>query len=335
MMVVTMTTPVILAFLITHTLAFKPITRGSQLSRRRSTNADLRESTSALRDEVDRLKEKLTNNKETARLAAFRSFDTNSDGGIDRDELSSALKLKYGITATLSDLDRVFLIFDENQSGKIEFEEFKPFEMTELVEKGQLPKTIFPIPNDDADLSGMILTGAKEETIVVTKESTYTRPEPEGALLPRLTSCLFYVLPLLDSVEIGRRFMSPSLASTFESLLNDNTRVLMFPLFFLIYFFGTKKNMNPLIRFNALQAVQLDVFVVTAAWGQYIPIGDELHKLLDEPSAAAVCLVLASSIFYSAISSAVFGTVPDMVPFISDSVKVSVRQADEREEEKA
>merc|ERR1711966_143567 len=117
----------------------------------------------------------------------------------------------------------------------------------------------------------------------------------------RIVSVLPYLLPLMDGLSYGKFFLAGHAA-------------------------------NPLVRFNAQQAIYLDValflpgLVATLAGAASAGLGVAIPPGLGELGSAAVFAPLAVAVGYSAVSS-LLGATPDKIPFLSEAVDRRVPSA--------
>ncbi len=146
----------------------------------------------------------------------------------------------------------------------------------------------------------------------------------------RLVGVFMYLLPLSDAIPLGRYLLEELPILNFLLIptipfLFIKTKVLFGSLLiFLILFFGIIRNqeISYFIRFNALQAILINIILILATYGIEIiikPLGSSLF--IKGTFNTIFIIVLATTIF--GIVKCLQGKEPDL-PGISEAVRMQI-----------
>lgn len=148
----------------------------------------------------------------------------------------------------------------------------------------------------------------------------------------RLTSCIPYVLPLLDGDKFGKYIYMrvPPLHAVEQVLLGPLLQVYhSIPFFgfvvFLLLTFGSRNtSLSRGVRFNMQQAVLIDIALIFPdILGGLSSIGGGLPRFLVEPSTNFVYYTFIACVIYS-ITSNISGKRPDQIPWISEAAERAI-----------
>lgn len=149
----------------------------------------------------------------------------------------------------------------------------------------------------------------------------------------RIKSCIPYILPLIDGDSFGRFIYEriPPLASLDYVLLRpfvDAFRAVPFLSILLFMTFALapqifRDSLSREVRFNAQQAVLIDVALIFPTLiGEAIE-GENVPRQLLEPSTNFVWIAYVSLVVYS-VTSCIRGKKPNGIPFISSAAEYAV-----------
>ena len=141
-------------------------------------------------------------------------------------------------------------------------------------------------------------------------------------IFQRLTSIIFYTLPLKASLPFGYYllnkfyFLKIILLITYPVALLEGSFPLGGLLFFLILFAGVVRNPKVpyFIRYNACQALLLDIALIIITY---------LLRIFPLVELGLIIFVFTLSIFIYAVFQCVYGVEPE-IPFISKSVRMQI-----------
>lgn len=150
-------------------------------------------------------------------------------------------------------------------------------------------------------------------------------------LRDRFLACLPYLLPLLDGLVFGRFFLAqfPALAVVLLPILPIAQLYNSFPFAPIIIFFALfllvvrNENINHFIRFNAMQAILLDIIVFLCSIVLNLFGGALGTGLLMETLFNVVFFGLIAAIVYS-VAQCIMGRYAE-IPTISEAVHMQVR----------
>ena len=141
-------------------------------------------------------------------------------------------------------------------------------------------------------------------------------------IFQRLTSIIFYTLPLKASLPFGYYllnkfyFLKIILLITYPVALIEGSFPLGGLLFFLILFAGVVRNPKVpyFIRYNACQALLLDIALIIITY---------LLRIFPLMELGLIIFVFTLCIFIYAVFQCVYGVEPE-IPFISKSVRMQI-----------
>mmetsp|Transcript_6158 Transcript_6158/g.8989 ORF Transcript_6158/g.8989 Transcript_6158/m.8989 type:complete len:236 (+) Transcript_6158:160-867(+) len=148
----------------------------------------------------------------------------------------------------------------------------------------------------------------------------------------RITSCIPYVLPLLDGDQFGKYVYMriPPLHAIDRVLLGPLLEIYhSIPFFglgvFLLLSFGSRNtNLSRSVRFNMQQAVLIDIALIfPELFGSLTNVGGGLPQFLVEPSTNFVYYTFISCVLYSIVSN-ISGKKPNEIPWISQAAEMSI-----------
>lgn len=149
----------------------------------------------------------------------------------------------------------------------------------------------------------------------------------------RIKACIPYVLPLLDGDAFGAyiydripplKFLHELLLAPLVSIF-DNIPFLAIILF-IILSIGTRNTdgMTRMVRFNAQQAVLIDVVLIVPTWmASVMERTGGVPRVWDEAGCNFVYYALMSAILYSIFSN-LNGKKPDGIPYLSGAAEFMV-----------
>ena len=141
-------------------------------------------------------------------------------------------------------------------------------------------------------------------------------------IFQRLTSIIFYTLPLKASLPFGYylfykfSFLKIFLFLTFPISIIERSLPLGGLLFFLILFAGVVRNPKVpyFVRYNACQALLLDIALIIMTY---------LLRILPLVELGSIIFIFTLSIFIYSIFQCVYGVEPE-IPLISKSVRMQI-----------
>ncbi|HLO52317.1 MAG TPA: Tic20 family protein [Kamptonema sp.] len=147
----------------------------------------------------------------------------------------------------------------------------------------------------------------------------------------RIFACLPYLLPLVDGLQFGQFLFQqfPALRLFFVPLVPVLQLYSSVPFASLIIFFGLylgvvrNENINHFIRFNAMQAILLDIILVLCALILPILAGGVQVKFVIETLFNMVFLGVLAAFVYAVVQS-LLGRYAEIPP-LSDAVYMQVR----------
>ena len=141
-------------------------------------------------------------------------------------------------------------------------------------------------------------------------------------IFQRLTSIIFYTLPLKASLPFGYylfykfSFLKIFLFLTFPISIIERSLPLGGLLFFLILFAGVVRNPKVpyFVRYNACQALLLDIALIIMTY---------LLRILPLVELGSIIFIFTLSIFIYSIFQCIYGVEPE-IPLISKSVRMQI-----------
>jgi hypothetical protein len=303
----------------TTQLSATTIETESEVVRLRTMAAKLRAEAASM--EAEKAQEQADTNQ---RL--FAKFDTNLDGQVSLDELKAGLEKAWKQADLQVDrVEQLMETFDVSGDGALQVDEFVSVNRF----RSRLESTIREEKVAAKELQRQAL--ADEEAAQLAKVRTSLINDGEPSNTDKLVSTLPYLLPLLDGLSFGRYFVEGHEANPAVTVLAIfATLYRSIPFGGLIAFFGLRSlpnnlKINRLVRFNAEQAINLDIALFVPGLIASLSalaggsLGLELPAGVSEIGSDAVFVALVATIGYSVMSSLV-GVAPDKVPGISEYV---------------
>ena len=141
-------------------------------------------------------------------------------------------------------------------------------------------------------------------------------------IIQRLTSVIFYTLPLKASLPFGYyllykfSFLKVFFLLTFPVALIEKALPFGGLLFFIILFAGVVRNPNVpyFVRYNACQALLLDIALIIVSY---------LLRILPLVEIGSIVFLFTLSIFIFSTFQCINGVEPE-IPFISRSVRMQI-----------
>ena len=141
-------------------------------------------------------------------------------------------------------------------------------------------------------------------------------------IIQRLTSVIFYTLPLKASLPFGYyflykfSFLKVLLYITFPVAIIESVLPFGGLLFFLIVFAGVVRNPNVpyFVRYNACQALLLDIALIIITY---------LLRIVPLVEVGLIVFIFTLSIFIFSIFQCINGVEPE-IPFVSKSVRMQI-----------
>jgi hypothetical protein len=291
-------------------------------------------------DEVNRLKEMATKlRREAAALEAeqrsaiaraaesvFRKFDTNRDGEINAQELKKGLEKFFKMELPEKRADQLVEEFDANGDGSLQLEEF--------VGVDRFRNRLDALVREERALARQrareVQAQAEAAELAQARMELVNDKPPSAA--DKIVSVLPYLFPLLDGLQFARFFIEGNqdnplaIAAFVAYALYRSIPFGGFLSFFGLTFLSENPKVNRLVRFNAQQAVFLDIALFAPALiaalgaGLLNQVGVSLPASITELSNDAMFLALLAAIGYSTVSS-LLGETPNKLPFISKRVE--------------
>ena len=141
-------------------------------------------------------------------------------------------------------------------------------------------------------------------------------------IIQRITSVVFYTLPLKASIPFGYylfykfSFLKVLLFLTLPVAIIERSLPFGGLLFFLILFVGVVRNPNVpyFVRYNACQALLLDIALIIVSY---------LLRILPLVQFGSIVFIFTLSIFIFSIFQCIYGVEPE-IPLISKSVRMQI-----------
>lgn len=266
--------------------------------------------------------------KESAKVveAAFRKFDTNSDGEITFEELKSGLEKALKMELPEKRVRKLMEDFDTSGDGKLQPEEFVGVEKF----RNRLEQIIQDEKKQARDAEAAAKKEKEMAMLAEAKMNLLNDGAPTGQ--DKILSVLPYLFPLLDSLQFGRFLLVENPDNPFVVVL-----ALLFTLYKSIPFSGFlsflalnvlsgNPGINRLVRFNMQQAIFLDIALffpgligalfglVASGAGVQFPTG------FTELGSDVIFGGLLLTIAYASVSS-LLGVTPNKIPGISQAVE--------------
>jgi hypothetical protein len=258
--------------------------------------------------------------------SAFRKFDTDQDGEISLNELKAGLEKAFKMELPDKRIQQLMEGFDVSGDGNLQLDEFvsvnKFGNKLEMLNREEKRMTL--------DSKKAAQMEAETTQLAEARSSFLNEEEPTTPV--KIVSALPYLFPLLDSLQFGRFLLAEH---------TDNPVVNILGLMYTVYrsiplsgllayvgltFLSSRPKINKLVRFNAEQAVFVDIALILpgllAAATGFIASGAgyEIPPVVAELGSDAVFGAVLLTIAYASVSSAL-GVAPDKIPFISQYTK--------------
>jgi hypothetical protein len=260
--------------------------------------------------------------------SAFRKFDTNQDGGISLNELKAGLEKAFQLEVPDRRLEQLMKDYDISGDGKLQLDEFvsvsKFGNKLEMLNREEKQMALDSKKADQME--------AEKALLAETRMSLINEAEPTTT--DKIVSALPYLFPLLDGLQFGRFLLAQNSDNPVVGILGLMYTVYRsIPLSGLLAYLGlnfltSNLKLNKLVRFNAQQAVFVDIAlfvpsVLAAATGfiaSSAGAGFEVPPGVTELGSDAVFGAVLLAIGYASVSSAL-GVTPNKIPFISQAVE--------------
>lgn len=268
--------------------------------------------------------------------SAFDTFDTNNDGVISLQELKDGLASRLKASVSEEQAQNILDYFDKSGDGVIQLDEFKgieafksKLESIQIQEKEALIK---------AEQQQRLALNAKKQADAVLDLINNKPPTTPDKLL----SVLPYLLPLLDALPYGGKFiidlhLDQNPLFSFAGVLFYVYQQIPFSgliAFFVFNLFSTNLQLNRIIRWNIQQAILLDIALIIPSFiGSFVTVLANINHIeipadISGNLAAAVYLIFTISIVYCMVASAL-GIEVNNIPIISDQVRKRVPSTEE------
>ncbi|CAM9396855.1 unnamed protein product [Pylaiella littoralis] len=317
----------------------------------------LQDAAAAIRAQAAELEEKQKRERREGADRSFKAFDSNNDGSVGIAELRAGLEgpLKKTFTAQLTarmgrkptpeEVDakvlelpggtlfpddlakRLIQMYDQNGDGALQQSEFAPTEelrarlesifrerREEELEARKAEKKREMDSKSGAKGKGKSSKGSSDG-----EAASATAAEKALCALP-------YILPLSDGIVYARHIYSayPQQMAWSEPLAALLIGVNSLPFATLVAFFGMSilsrnQNINKLLRFNMLQAINFDIaLIVPSVFGPLLTwsLGSDAYKIspVTDLGTDLITVSLVLAVVYS-IGASATGTLPNKIPF--------------------
>lgn len=291
------------------------------------------------RREAAEMEADLLQSRQDEQLKWFKLFDVNNNGVVTVSELQQGM-MKFRESQLSEDMaKRLLEQHDANHDGVLQFEEFDIFRLSSTLEVLTTEAAEHEVERqaeEQARLEGQLRKQLELASLPPANEDT--------GLLIRLSSVLPYALPLLDALKFGAPLMSffPGTKDVFAPLYVAYWVRDIIPFGPLLLFIGLQSmaenfSLPRLLRFNLLQAVELDVvtalldlFKIAVFFLVFGSGPDQVAEQIGLPDngmieiAVLANIVIGILIFFAlvaciaySVTATVFGLAPDGIPFIS------------------
>jgi len=286
-----------------------------------------------LREEAAALEGKQAGERSQAAGKAFDKFDTNQDGELSLDELRVALEKTFKLVVPDDQVQRLMEDFDTSGDGKLQKDEFVGIEQF----RNRLDSIVYEERQQEVESRKLAQKEAEIAQLIESQLELINDKKPSTT--DRVVSALPYLLPLMDGLSFGKFLLTGHESNPLVGAL-----ALLFTIyksipfgglvaFFALSALSSNLSTNRLVRFNAQQAVSLDLalfipsVVAALAGAASSGLGLSIPPMIGELSSDAVFVTLIAALGYSAVSS-LLGETPDKIPFLSESVTKRVPTAD-------
>lgn len=294
----------------------------------------LKEMAAKLREEASELEEQQMSERRQAIEKQFNKFDTNKDGELSLDELKAALEKTFKLAVPEDKVQRLMEDFDTSGDGKLQKDEFVSIQ--------QLGSRLDSIVNQEKQKARDEAKAAQKEAevaqLIESQLELINDREPTNT--DKLVSVLPYLFPLMDGLLFGQFLLAGNESNPVVAVLALLYTVYRsiplsgFLSFFALNAVSNNPSINRLVRYNAQQAVFLDValfipgLIAALTGAASSGLGVSIPPMVGELSSDALFVALIATLGYSTVSS-LLGQTPDKIPFLSESVNNRVPRADD------
>lgn len=281
--------------------------------------AKLRREASRLRSEVASLEAESARFVEEQRRKWFQLFDSDGSGAVSVDEMQKGMSVLFGEVLDRTTASRLVTAHDVNGDGVLQFDEFEPDRFAESLEQIRESDRV-------AELERHIR--ARHEQEFETFLEQFDEGNADTGFLVRFTSLLPYFVPLLDCLQFSSTLASrlPILAACMPAQQFIGSPYVHLPLLLFLMFLADRTELPLLFRFNARQALLLDVaigFLLTFWYFITCGLGDP-QIVVAEPTGSLLLVGVCSSVAY-AVASSLGGDLPVGIPMLSEYVEKTLK----------
>jgi hypothetical protein len=295
------------------------------------SNADneverLRAMAKKLREEATTLATEQSRKVSESTQKAFSKFDLNKDGTISVDELKAGLEKAFKQEIPESRIKQLVDKFDQNGDGILQMNEFVSVDKM----RNQLDALIREEKGIELEESKRVQQAEESEKLREMRVAILNDGEPTKT--DKIVSVTPYVLPLLDSLLFVSFFATKHPDNVFAQIaviaysLYRSIPFSGFLAFFGLSFVSSNPSLNRLVRFNAQQAIYLDIALFVPGFLSFLYGAASSNLNLNLPTEVieygsdAVVLAMIATIAYASVSS-LLGKTPDKIPFASKATQ--------------
>ncbi|CAM9831206.1 unnamed protein product [Scytosiphon promiscuus] len=325
----------------------------------------LRQAAAAMRAQANELEERQKRERREGADRSFTAFDSNKDGAVGIAELraglegplkktfTSQLAARMGRKPTAEEVDakiselpggtlfpddlakRLIKMYDQNGDGVLQQSEFAPTE--EL--RARL-ESIFRERREEelevrkAERKREMEMKLKSQGDKGASSSGGDREASSATGVEKALCALPYILPMSDGIMYAQHIYStfPQQMAWSEPLATLLVAVNNLPFATLVAFFGmsilsSNPNINKLLRFNMLQAINFDIaLIVPSVFGPLLTwsLGSDAYKIspITDIGTDVITVTLLFAVAYS-IGASATGTIPNKIPFFGKINRVT------------
>ncbi|CAE8627293.1 unnamed protein product [Polarella glacialis] len=306
--------------------------------------AQLQLEASKLRAEVSSLEAEREEQLQRDRLSLFRSFDLDSSGAIDDQELRKGLQ-ELGLKLDAPEATKLLRALDKDGDGRLQLEEFHLQAASKLIEEWRAEERAAEDAQRALERQSKDILSEKQAE----QELLASLPlENDDVSLPtRLASVLAYLLPLMDALRYGvpLAMAFPFLQGPFSALvlISGVFGAVPLGLGYLALLIGMQNlaeniELPTLLRFNLRQSVILDVALLVPGFlGSLVSFaldaaGTPVSEELAATGNSVVFVLIAACVAYSTVSS-LLGVAPTGLPYISQKAGEAISDTRPNNEE--
>jgi hypothetical protein len=256
----------------------------------------------------------------------FQKFDSNKDGEVTLNELKAGLEKVLKVELPDSRVRKLMEAFDQNSDGVLQLEEFVTIEIF----RNRLEAVAREEKRQATDAKKAAVKEAEMANLVEVRASLINEAAPSNT--DKIVSVLPYLLPLLDSVALGRFLLAENQDNPLViglGLLYTAYRTI--PLSGFIAYLGLNRlsgtpSQNRLVRFNSQQAIFLDIALFFPSLVGLLfgllgsGAGLNIPPAVTELSSDVLFGTMLLTIAYCSVSS-ILGIAPNKIPLISKMVE--------------